>query len=128
MAIYVDLKGASRETLLVIIAEQQAVNDELRRRVEYLEAQLASRGQRRRPERRTPRRRRSHGFARQRMKPTRQVVHAQESCPEYGTGLSGGWVQRRREVSDLPMAPAEVTEHLIVARTCRPRTMPLNEA
>ena len=94
----VDLQSASRETLLAVIGE-------LRRRVEHLEAQLASRGpsagmpgnkrssKRRRPETRAQRKRRLHGFARRRMEPTRQVI-------------------------DLPMAPAEVIEHLIVARTC----------
>ena len=30
----------------------------------------------------------------------------------------GGWVQRTREVIDIPVAPAEVTEHLFMARLC----------
>ena len=55
---------------------------------------------------------------RRRMEPTRRVVHALESCPECGTGLAGGWVQRTREVIELPAAPAEVTEHVFVARMC----------
>ena len=39
-----DLKSASRETLLSVIAEQQTVIAELRRRVEELEARLSSDG------------------------------------------------------------------------------------
>ena len=121
---------ASRETLLAVIAEQQRVIAELRWRVEVLESRLSSRGptagmpgnrpsvKRRQQERKGPRRQRLHGFARRRMEPMRRVIHAPESCPECGTGLSGGWVQRTREVIDLPVTPAEVIEHLFVARIC----------
>ena len=121
---------ASRETLLAVIAEQQRVIAELRWRVEVLESRLSSRGptagmpgnrpsvKRRQQERKGPRRQRLHGFARRRMEPTRRVIHAPESCPECGTGLSGGWVQRTRAVIDLPVTPAEVIEHLFVARIC----------
>ncbi|MCH9018047.1 MAG: IS66 family transposase, partial [Chloroflexi bacterium] len=41
-----------------------------------------------------------------------------EFCPDCGTHLSGGWVQRTREVIELPVAPIEVTEHVLVARIC----------
>ena len=78
-----DLKSASRETpvsstgqaLLSVIAEQQTVITELRRRVDELEARLSSSGpsagmpgnkptaKRRQPETRGPRNRRLHGFA-----------------------------------------------------------------
>ena len=39
----------------------------------------------------------------------------------------GGWVQRTREVIDIPVAPAEVTEHVFMARLCplcRKRRLP----
>ena len=135
MKIGLDLHSADRETLLAVIAEQQttiakqqAVIVELRRRIEELERRV-TRGptvgmpgnkptKRREPESRKPRKQRAHGFARQRMEPTRRVTHAVESCPECGTGLTGGWVHRTREVIEIPLAPAEVTEHLIVARVC----------
>ena len=45
-----------------------------------------------------PRKKRQHAFARPRMEPAGRVVHAPESCPECHTVLSGGWVQRTREV------------------------------
>ena len=136
-----DLDQASRETLLAVIAEQQGVISELRRRVENLEARLsgggpgsrmpghkpAARRKKAAREEKKPRRKRPHGFARPRMEPTRQVVHAPEFCPECHTALSGGWVQRTREVIELPVSPAEVTEHVCIARTCprcRKRRLP----
>ena len=74
-----------------------------------------------------PRKKRQHGFARLRMEPAGRVVHAPESCPECHTTLSGGWVQRTREVIELPVVPAEVREHVFIARTCplcRKRRLP----
>ena len=121
----VDLNQASRETLLEIIAE-------LRQRVESLETRLSNGGpgagmpghkpaaRRRKPaaEEKKPRKKRPHGFARRRMEPARRVTHAPESCPECHTALTGGWPQRTREVIDIPAVPAEVTEHVFIARTC----------
>ena len=52
------------------------------------------------------------------MTPTRQVEHVVEHCPDCGTQLSGGWTHRTREVIELPQVPAEVTEHVYVARIC----------
>ena len=133
-----DLKSASRETpvsstgqaLLAVIGEQQTDIAELRRRIDELETRLSTRrpsagmpgnkpsAKPRQPETKGPRKRRLHGFARRRAEPTRRVIHAPESCPECGTGLSGGWVQRTREVIDIPIVPAEVVEHVFVARMC----------
>ena len=138
-----DVKSASREALLAIIAKQQAVIAELRRRVESLESRRDSRGPfagvpgnkpspgRRQPERGGPRKRRPQGFARRRMEPTRRVVHALGACPGCGTGMAGGWVQRTREVIEIPIVPAEVTEHVFMARTCplcRKRWSPRSDA
>ena len=136
----VDLNQASREALLEIIAEQQGVISELRQRIESLEARLsgggpgarmpghkpAARRKRAAGEEKKPRRKRRHGFARPRIEPT-AVTHAPEFCPECHTTLSGGWVQRTREVIELPAAPAQVTEHVFIARTCplcRKRRLP----
>ena len=136
-----DLDQASRETLLAIIAEQQGVISELRQRVESLEVRLsgggpgarmpghkpAARGKKGAGEAKKPRRKRQQGFARLRMEPTGRVAHAPESCPECHTTLSGGWVQRTREVIELPVCPAEVTEHFFIARRCplcRKRRLP----
>ena len=130
-----DLATASRETLLAIIAQQQATIGELKgtiaqlqQRVAALEARLNIRGSPGMPgnkpassrpaPRKTQRKRRPHGFARVRMAPTRRVEHAVEVCPDCGTHLVGGWVQRRREVIEIPVAPVQVTEHVIIARVC----------
>ena len=128
-----DLDQASRETLLEIIAE-------LRQRVESLEARLSGGGpgagmpghkpaaRRKKPAaEKKPRKKRQHGFARPRMEPAGRVVHAPESCPECHTALTGGWAQRTREIIDIPAVPAEVTEHVFIARICplcRKRRLP----
>ncbi len=124
-----DLKAASRETLLALITEQQVVIAQLQRRIGALESRLNRRSSlgmpgnkppsgQQSPEKKEPRKPRRHGFARKRMTPTRRVEHAVEFCPDCGTHLSGGWVHRTREVIELPMTPVEVTEHVLVARIC----------
>ncbi len=52
------------------------------------------------------------------MAPTQRVEHAVEVCPDCGTHLVGGWVQRTREVIEIPVVPVQVTEHVVVARNC----------
>ena len=47
-----------------------------------------------------------------------RVFSEQAACPDCGTHLNGGWVQRTREVIELPVVPVEVTEHVLVARIC----------
>ena len=130
-----DLTTASRAELLAIIAEQQAtiarleaVIAQLQQRVDVLEARLASRGSSGMPGNKPPspkkaprkesRKRRPQGFARARMPPTRTVPHAVETCPDCGTHLVGGWVQRTRQVVELPVVPVEVIEHQFLARVC----------
>ena len=121
-----DLTTASRDVLIAIIAqlqatvlEQQRVIERLERRVAELEGQakpggpprmpgLKSSSGRQPPAQQQPRKQRRHGFARPRMTPTHRVEHVVESCPDCGTHLTGGWVQRTREV----------IEHVCIARTC----------
>jgi transposase len=138
-----NLTTASRAELLAIIARQQAVImqqeamlaqqqtviTQLQQRVTALEEQLRKKGggtgmpgtkptSTRPPERKEARKARSEGFARARMTPTQQVDHAVETCPDCGIPLQGGWVQRTREVVDLPLVAVEVVEHRFLARTC----------
>ncbi len=131
-----DLETASREVLLGIIAQQQAVIQEqqtiiaqLQRRIEVLEGKAkpgGSRGMpgikppagRRPPRKEGPRKPRTHGFARKSMTPTPPGGACGGVLPECGAGLAGDWVQRTREVIEVPMAPVEVTEHVFIARTC----------
>ena len=128
MATQLDLTTASREALLALIAEQQATISQLQQRVGELESRLNARSSpgmpgnkpssRQRPPRKEVRKRRDHGFARVRMTPTQRVEHAVEVCPDCGTQLAGGWVQRTREVIEIPVAPVEVTQHVFIARVC----------
>ena len=130
-----DLTTANREALLATIGEQQARLTEqqatiaqLQQRIKALEARLNTRASPGMPgnkpssdpqaPRRRTRKRRLHGFARMRMAPTQRVEHAVDVCPDCGANLCGGWVQRRREVIELPMVPVQVTEHVFIARGC----------
>ena len=132
----VDLTTADRAVLIAIIAqlqatvlEQQRVIERLERRIAELEGQakpggpprmpgLKAKSGRKPPAQPGPRKQRRHGFARRRMTPTQRVEHVVESCPDCGTHLTGGWVQRTREVIELPVVPVQVTEHVFIARTC----------
>ena len=125
----IDLKTADRDVLIAIIVRQQVIIERLEKRIAQLEGSAKARGSGRMPGRqpeadrepaqpKAPRQPRRHGFARARMTPTQRVEHAVANCPDCGTQLSGGWTQRTREVIDLPRVPAEVTEHVYIARTC----------
>lgn len=133
-----DLGIASRETLLALLAELQAAliqRDgtiaELLKRISVLEHLLSSnRGAgmpgnkseatRAKPPAKEPkeRKKRAHGFGRPRLPPTKTVQHAVAQCPECQTPLAGGWIQRTREVIDIPFVPVEVIEHQYIAREC----------
>jgi transposase len=65
-----------------------------------------------------PRKGRTQPFVRRRMEPTAQVIHAVDACPRCGLRLTGGSVKRRREVIEVPLVPAMVTEHVFLERCC----------
>ena len=121
--------------LIAIIAELQAVIERLQRWIAELEGQakpggplrmpgLKAKPARKPPAQPGPRKQRRHGFARPRLTPTHRVEHVMENCPDCGAHRSGGWTQRTREVIELPVVPAQVTEHVYIARTCPARTCP----
>ena len=114
----VDLTTADRDVLIAIIVQQQVVIAELQVMIEGLERRIAeledqakpggpprmpglkAKSGRKPPAQQQPRKQRRHGFARRRMTPTHRVEHVVENCPDCGTHLTGGWVQRTREVSN----------------------------
>jgi transposase len=61
---------------------------------------------------------REHNSARRREAPTATVTHALDACARCGVALSGGTVVARRQLLDVPLAPATVTEHVTLARRC----------
>ena len=116
-----------------IIEQLMAENAQLRERVEQLEVDLElARNDRSGPkpppwvkpnsperkEHKRPRKKRAEGYARKRSTPSKQMVHAVERCPECECVLQGGTVKRRREVIEIVLMPAEVTEHVVVERVC----------
>jgi transposase len=65
-----------------------------------------------------PRKHRGQQFVRHRMEPTTRIIHMVERCPTCGLALAGGSVKRTREVIEVPVVPAVVTEHLYLERCC----------
>jgi transposase len=123
-----DLTTASREELLAIIAQQAEIIAQLQARVHALEERLNARGgpgmpgnkpvsPKSKPSR-AARKKRDHNPARQCLTPTESVEHAVATCPDCGTTLCGGWVQRTRQVVEIPVSPVRVIAHRFVARIC----------
>lgn len=65
-----------------------------------------------------PRKHRIHNAGRKRDVPTQVVAHAYSHCPDCGRELFEGWLSSTRQVIDLPITPAVVTEHQIVTHWC----------
>jgi transposase len=74
--------------------------------------------QQRREQERSERKKRKQSFSRRREKPTEEVEHAIDICPDCGSKLSGGWIHDRRQVIEIPETPVRVIEHLIIGRYC----------
>ncbi|MSQ27287.1 MAG: IS66 family transposase [Dehalococcoidia bacterium] len=125
-----DLSFLTKEELLGLVAEQRRIITQLQQRIAALEAELKGRhdgkggmpgnkpASTRQEAPKAGRIPRLEGFARQRSTPTEQVDHAVAVCPDCGTALQGGWVQRTREVLEIPLAPVRVVEHRFIARVC----------
>jgi len=77
----------------------------------------ANRAERRAAER-AERKKRKQSFARKCDIATREVRHAVENCPDCGRKLSGGWVVSKRQTIEIPQTPIEITDHVLIARTC----------
>lgn len=64
------------------------------------------------------RKKRQHGYARKLDKPTHIVRHAHSKCPDCNQSLYKGWLKRRRQVIDIPLQPATITEHQVFEHWC----------
>lgn len=130
MALRFDPATATREELLAVIAAQQATIAQLQGRIATLERRLGSSGGKGMPGTKPaaatrskaagrPRKRRDRGYARARsLTPTHRVRHVLDQCPACATALRGGWVSRRREVIELPLAAVQVVEYALISRRC----------
>lgn len=72
----------------------------------------------RRKQQKQERKQRAQSFVRRREQPTQVCFHAASRCPDCGRALSGGSEHRRRQIIDLPDVPAQVTDHVVMARWC----------
>lgn len=70
------------------------------------------------PRQKKERKKRHHSYVRHREKPTQVVEHAPDICPDCGRKLAGGWVQRVRQVIEIPSPRYEVIEHRFLRRWC----------
>jgi transposase len=138
-----DVSGLDHEGLLVVIDEMrtllslqqntitqhEATIAILTQRIKELEARPSGGAgptgmpgikpaSRNRPPRKEERKPRSQGYARRRSVPTEQVEHKLDKCPECQTPLQGGSVHHRREVIEIPVAPAKIVEHVYIGREC----------
>jgi transposase len=60
-----------------------------------------------------------HNHGRRRMQATTRVRHELAACPQCGERLTGGWVDRRVQVIELPEPrPVEVIDHELLAYRC----------
>jgi transposase len=133
-----DLVSLSRDDLLTLItrlvgvceeqakriAELEAVVEKQAKQIAQLEAQLGKGGpppfvkENKPPREQKERKRRSQHFSRLRETPTEVAVHVPECCPDCGRKLSGGWLQRSRQVIEIEPTPVKIIDHVILARYC----------
>lgn len=64
------------------------------------------------------RKKRDQAFVRPKERPTQIQVHAVERCPDCDRKLEGGTVHRTRQVIEIPSVPAEIIDHVLLARRC----------
>ena len=132
-----EFANLSRKELVAILLEQRQMISLLQQRVAQLEQQLGKgsgtgasapliRASAVRKEKKQ-RKQREQAFVRRVQRPTEICFHAASSCPDCGRGLSGGSEHRRRQIIEVPLAPVQVTDHVVLSRwcgVCRKRVLP----
>ena len=116
----VDLVRLQAEEIATLKQEVQALRDLLQGRGpgNGLPPFVKANRKKREPGERKVRKKRSRAFVRKREKPTREVPHAVENCPDCGRKLEGGWEHSRHQVLELPEAPVEIIDHVLIRRRC----------
>lgn len=123
-----DFSTASRGELLRIIYAQQDEIVALTAQIAELRSRIHDQGPKQllpswvRPnvkhKRRTERKHRVHGFSRPVDMPTKRVIHSFDQCPDCHGRLGKPVVAYTRQVIEIPAAPAEITQHIIMKRWC----------
>lgn len=118
-----DLETAPRKELIALIETQQQRITQLEERIKQLERKLP-------PDlpfhpkpsiklkKNQPRKQRDRGFARKSDTPTHITKHAYSACPDCGGKLYQGWMKTSRQVIDIPLVPAAITEHQVFEHWC----------
>lgn len=120
---------AERDELRGENARLRAEVERLAVRVAELEAELTGRGpgaasapawvkKNTPPRPKKARKKRAAHFSRPRGVATARVVHAVDACPDCGCALRGGSAKRHREVIEVVLRPATVTDHVLLERVC----------
>ena len=124
-----DLSTAPRGELVRLVYELQDKIALLEAQNAELRAQITDQGPKRQPppsfvkpntkikkqKERVPR---DHGFARKADIPTTRVIHSLDRCPDCNGRLGKPVVSSTRQVIDIPVAPLEITEHILYKRWC----------
>lgn len=125
-----DLSGLSKGELLKIIYQQATEIELLKEMVVQLEKKLDQQDDAGKPlpsfvkvnvkkrKYKTPRKKRSQGFARKLEEATKQVFHSYEVCPDCTGTLGKPSVAYTRQIIDIPIVTYEVVEHVIFKRQC----------
>lgn len=61
---------------------------------------------------------RDQGYARKKDIPTHIVKHAHSCCPGCNNQLFNGWIKSSRQIIDIPLTPATITEHQVFEHWC----------
>ena len=122
-----DILTAPRSELIRIIYKQQDSIAALETQIVELRSQLNNQGPTKekppswvkpniKKKKTGPRKKRDENFARKLDKPTKQVFHSFNACPDCGGELGKPAVSYTRQTIDIPPAKVEVTEHVICKR------------
>lgn len=117
------LTTASRQELIAIIKSQQREINELKKRIAQLERKLPPNlpfhlKPSMTPKQKKGRKSRAYGYARTRDYPTHVVKHAYSHCPDCGNRVYQGWLKQKRQIINIPLSPATITEHQTFEHWC----------